>query len=163
MKTTKKPPRAKAAPKQAFGLWARLGERLCLENMDNRKTTGRTVAELRELFRSLPAATFCLDVGHAKQIDPTMATAILMLREFGDRLRQVHVSDVGARGEHFSIGVLARLAFSRLAMHVPRGCPMIIESVIEPDAIEREVNAAIGAFDEKPGSWRVGTRSLVAV
>lgn len=40
---------------------------------------------------------------------------------------------------------------------------MIIESVIEPDAIEREVNAAIGAFDEKPGSWRVGTRSLVAV
>src|SRR6266481_2634206 len=26
-------------------LWRRLGERLCLENMDNRKTTGRTVPE----------------------------------------------------------------------------------------------------------------------
>src|SRR6185436_7951807 len=31
-------------------LWRSLGERLCLENMDNRKTTGRTVSELRALF-----------------------------------------------------------------------------------------------------------------
>lgn len=148
---------------RTYSIWARLGARLCIENMDNRKTTGRTVAELRELFRALPAATFCLDVGHAKQIDPTMASAILMLREFGTRLRQVHMSDVGARGEHFSIGVMARLAFSRLAAHVPRTCPVIIESVIEFDAMEREVTAAIGAFDEEPGAWRLGTRGLVAV
>lgn len=74
---------------RTYSLWNRLGSRLCIENMDNRKTTGRTVAELRELFRELPAAGFCLDVGHAKQIDPTMTIAILMLREFGTRLRQV--------------------------------------------------------------------------
>lgn len=29
-------------------LWRTLGSRLCLENMDNRKTTGRTVAEMRD-------------------------------------------------------------------------------------------------------------------
>jgi len=136
-------------------LWTRFGSRLCVENMDNRKTTGRTVAELRDLFQRLPAATFCLDVGHAKQIDPTMATAILMLREFGDRLRQVHMSDVGARGEHFAIGVMARLAFSRVAAHVPRACPIIIESVIESGAIEHEVQAATDVFDQREPGWKV--------
>src|SRR5262249_33584164 len=68
-------------------LWRTLGTRLCLENMDNRKTTGRTIAEMRELFELLPEAEFCLDLGHARQIDPTMATAIRMAQEFGPRLR----------------------------------------------------------------------------
>jgi hypothetical protein len=144
-------------------LWNRFGSRLCVENMDNRKTTGRTVAELRELFQRLPAATFCLDVGHAKQIDPTMATAILMLREFGSRLRQVHMSDVGARGEHFAIGVMARLAFNRVAAHVPMACPIIIESVIDSAAIEREVEAAMEAFDDKRQAWKIGTPILAPV
>jgi hypothetical protein len=141
-------------------LWARFGSRLCIENMDNRKTTGRTVPELRELFNMLPEATFCLDAGHAKQIDPTMATAILMLREFGDRLRQIHVSDVGASGEHFAIGVMARLAFSRLAAHVPKECPIIIESVIDFSTIEREAQAATDAFDERQERWKIGSPIL---
>src|SRR5260221_1156419 len=34
--------------------WHRFGPQLCLENMDNRKTTGRTVMEMRELFRVFP-------------------------------------------------------------------------------------------------------------
>ncbi len=146
-----------------LSLWSRFGARLCIENMDNRKSTGRTVAELRELFASLPDATFCLDVGHAKQIDPTMATAILMLREFGDRLRQVHISDVGAGGEHLPIGLMARVAFSHLASHVPRYCPVIIESVVEPEEIERELQAALGAFEGNPQDLRLRTRSLAAV
>lgn len=133
---------------QTPSLWTKLGSRLCLENMDNRKSGGRTVAELRQLFALLPEATFCLDVGHAKQIDPTMVTAILMLNHFGDRLRQVHVSDVGPRGEHSSVGILARLAFSRLATHIPASCPLIIESVIEESQMVQELDAVIEAFDE---------------
>src|SRR5713226_5762971 len=93
---------------QTPSLWATLGERVCLENMDNRKSTGRTVDELAMLFTLLPLARFCLDLGHARQIDPTLVTAILMLHEFGDRLRQVHVSDVGPQGEHGSIGEKAQ-------------------------------------------------------
>jgi sugar phosphate isomerase/epimerase len=92
-----------------------------------------------------------------------MATAILMLREFGERLRQVHISDVGAAGEHLPIGLIARVAFSRLAAHVPRNCPVIIESVVESDAIERESAAAMEAFDERPDALRLGARSLVTV
>jgi hypothetical protein len=127
-------------------LWKSLGERLCIENMDNRKSGGRTVAELRAIFETFPGATFCLDAGHARQIDPTMITAILMLREFGARLRQVHVSEVGPGGEHLPLGLLARVACSRLASAIPSACPLIIESIIAPDEIDSELAAVRDAF-----------------
>jgi hypothetical protein len=127
-------------------LWRKLGRRLCLENMDNRKTTGRTLDELRGLFVEFPEATFCLDVGHARQIDPTMITAIMMVQEFGDRLRQLHISDVGPHGEHLPIGATARYAFARVARHIPRKCPLIIESIVGLDWIEREVSTVAAVF-----------------
>ncbi|HVR40036.1 MAG TPA: hypothetical protein VMU84_13145 [Thermoanaerobaculia bacterium] len=127
-------------------LWRRLGEQLCLENMDNRKTTGRTPAEMRALFDTFPEATFCLDLGHARQIDPTMTSALQMLRELGERLRQIHVSDLGARGEHLPLGATARQSFARVAHRVPDDCPLIIESVIASDAIERELDAVSDAL-----------------
>src|SRR5438552_1596251 len=129
-------------------LWARLGSRLCIENMDNRKSGGRTVAELHLLFAALPDATFCLDVGHARQIDPTMVTAILMLNQFGNRLRQLHVSDVGPLGEHCSVGVLASMAFSRIAPHIPETCPLIIESIVAAPLISQELAAVAEVFNE---------------
>lgn len=132
---------------QTPALWQQLGERLCLENMDNRKTTGRTIAELLALFEAFPEATFCLDIGHARQIDPTMVSAMLMLQEFGDRLRELHVSEVGPRGEHLPLGATARQAFSRIVHLVPAGCPLIIESVIRPELIESELDAVSALFD----------------
>jgi hypothetical protein len=127
-------------------LWQRLGSRLCIENMDHRKTTGRTVLELRELFQQFPDASFCLDVGHARQIDPTMASALQMLREFGGRLRQVHVSEVGPRGEHLPLGATTRIAFTTVAHRIPADCPLIIESVIPVEGIDRELDAVLAAL-----------------
>lgn len=132
---------------QTPSLWRRLGERLCLENMDNRKTTGRTVEELLQLFSSFPDAGFCLDVGHARQIDPTMTSAILMLRHFGGRLRQLHVSEVGSRGEHLRLGATSRYAMERVARHIPDHCPLVIESVTPANAILDELHAVITTFD----------------
>jgi len=127
-------------------LWRELGRRLCLENMDNRKTSGRTLDELRQLFDAFPEATFCLDVGHARQIDPTMVSAILMLREFGERLRQLHVSDVGPRGDHLPLGATARSAFSRIAAYIADDCPLIIESIVAAEQIEREIETVSSVF-----------------
>ena len=141
-------------------LWRPLRERLCIENMDNRKTFGRTATELRDLFRQFPEATFCLDVGHARQIDPTMAVALLMLLEFGGRLRQLHVSDVGPRGEHMPLGILARWACERVAHRIPETCPLIIESVIAPEDISREITAVADAFDVEKA--RESRRSALA-
>lgn len=128
-------------------LWRQLGKRLCLENMDNRKTTGRTIAELRELFEAFPESTFCLDLGHARQIDPTMVSAMLMLQELGDRLAQLHVSEVGPRGEHLPLGATTRQAFARIVHLIPADCPLIIESIIPAERIEQELDVVLAIFD----------------
>jgi hypothetical protein len=132
---------------QTRALWQQLGERLCVENMDNRKTSGRTIAELHELFDAFPDATFCLDLGHARQIDPTMTSAMLMFQEFGDRLRELHISEVGPRGEHLPLGATTRQSFARLVHLIPPDCPLIIESIIEPERIENELDAVAAVFD----------------
>jgi hypothetical protein len=41
-----------------LSLWRRLGELLCIENMDNRKQIGRTAQEMEQVFSELPNATF---------------------------------------------------------------------------------------------------------
>ena len=127
-------------------LWKTLGGRLCIENMDGRKTFGRTVEDLQVLFHTYPEAGFCLDLGHARQVDPTMAGALLMLMEFGSRLRQLHISDVGAKGEHLPISTLGSWAYARVAHRVPLDCPLIVESVVGRDAMAGEVNAILAAF-----------------
>ena len=131
-------------------LWRRLGSRLCIENMDNRKTAGRTLDELQLIFDIYPEASFCLDLGHARQIDPTLSMALLMIRTFDDRLRQVHVSDVGPAGEHRPIGATAPTSFSRVARHLPIDCPVIIESMIDPESIEHELGVVIATLTTPP-------------
>ena len=79
-----------------------LGTRLVLENMDDRKGSGRTAEELGVVFDELPEAGFCLDVAHAASIGPTMEVADELLDRFRSRLRQVHVSSLH-EGHHVSI------------------------------------------------------------
>src|SRR5450755_1341517 len=73
-----------------------LGTRLVLENMDDRKATGRTADEIEPFFEELPDAGFCLDVAHAWSIDPTMDVARELLDRFRSRLKQVHLSSLSA-------------------------------------------------------------------
>lgn len=143
-------------------LWRRLGSRLCLENMDNRKTTGRNATEMRAMFREYPEATFCFDVGHARQIDPTMSVALHLLLEFGGRLSQLHVSEVGPRGEHLPVGATARWAFERIAHRVPQGVPLIIESVVGEGAMGRELDHVLAAFGELPLPSSTGAQAQPA-
>ncbi len=112
-------------------VWAPLGSRLLIENMDKRKPIGRTVPELEQLFRELPEAKFCFDLGHARQVDPTMTGAVFLLREFGDRLAEVHVSEVNTFSRHDPISTSAVLAFKSVANYIPESIPIIIESLID--------------------------------
>ncbi|MGA7617211.1 MAG: hypothetical protein WBX15_18765 [Thermoanaerobaculia bacterium] len=144
-------------------LWRTLGSRLCLENMDNRKPNGRTLEEVRQLLSEFPEASFCLDLGHARQIDPTMATAMRMALEFGDRLRQIHVSEVGLRGEHLPLGALAIYAFQLVAPLLPAECPVIIESVVPEAAIESEIRKILALFGREGGSnWSLEEAAALA-
>lgn len=127
--------------------WERLGARLCIENMDQRKRTGRTIEELEPWFDRFPAAKFCLDVGHARQMDPTMSLATALLLRFQDRLAEVHMSEVDPFGTHRTMSYGARSAFSRIARRLPSHIPVILESIVSAPEIETELAAARRILD----------------
>lgn len=122
-----------------FGLWRQLGASLALENMDKRKPVGRYANELAELFERLPEAAFCFDIGHARQVDPSMAEAGSVLRRFRDRLRLVHISEVNSQSKHDPLSLSAVLAFRRVSHLIPHNVSVIIESRVTEDQIAREV------------------------
>lgn len=123
-----------------FGLWRELGEAVCIENMDKRKPIGRTACELRDVFRQLPQATFCFDIGHARQVDLTMTEAYLILREFGSKLRQVHVSEVNSRSRHDALSYSSMVAFREVAQLIPEHVPLILETPVGESEIEAEID-----------------------
>jgi hypothetical protein len=85
-------------------LWYRpLGRKLVLENMDSRKTSGRTADELQPLFDELPNAGFCFDIAHAWSIDPDMGLGGELLDAFGQRLRHLHISSLSPNSHHLPL------------------------------------------------------------
>ncbi len=130
--------------------WAGLGGRLCIENMDKRKPIGQTARDLRGIFNQLPAATFCLDIGHAHQIDPTMGEAVLLLEEFSGRLKQLHVSEVNSESKHDPISLETASAFPVVAHLIQETVPVILESrlvSLSPAAIQSEMDAVQYVLD----------------
>ncbi|MEQ8785604.1 MAG: hypothetical protein RIC55_04865 [Pirellulaceae bacterium] len=133
-----------------FSLWRPLGRRLVLENMDQRKPIARTARELRPYFDALPEARFCFDIGHARQVDPTLGAALVMLRAFGDRLAEIHISEVNAASSHVAISRTTSQSYRRLASLLPDSVPAIIESVIAPAAIADELTIARASLGDLP-------------
>jgi hypothetical protein len=130
--------------------WASFGPLLCIENMDKRKCTGRTVSELESFFSIFPDATFCLDIAHARQIDSTMDEARLMLRRFGTRLRQIHISEIDGQGHHHGLSWGTILASRTLARLIGQEIPIIIESQIPQKDIAKEIAAVEQALTPAP-------------
>lgn len=126
-------------------LWRELGSRLCIENMDKRKPIGQTARDLAGIFGKLPEATFCFDLGHVHQIDPTMGEAVLIVGEFKSKLRQLHVSEVNSQSKHDPISRESAYAFSMISRLIPKDIPVILESRIEPltpSDVQAEINFA---------------------
>lgn len=142
--------------------WQAFGAQLCIENMDQRKPIGRNLPEMRAVFAIYPDATWCFDIGHARQIDPTMIESWRLLDAFGHRLRQLHVSEVNSHSRHDRLSRLTIGAFRQVASLIPDHTPLVIESVIPADEIPaelRRVRAALPASGEQPephmaaGEW----------
>eukprot|EP01038_Epipyxis_sp_PR26KG_P012451 gene12451-16699_t len=137
---------------QDSSLWRPLGRQLCIENMDSRKGTGRTVAELSQFFEALPEASLCFDIAHARQVDPTMTEAAGILTAFSDRLAQVHVSEVDGKGRHFAMSFAARHAYRPFARSMSE-VPVILESIVRENEIDAEIEQArtMLSYDPLPG------------
>jgi len=123
-----------------FSVWETLGDLLCIENMDKRKPVGRTVQELNGLFEVFPRASFCFDIGHARQVDTSMVEAYRMLKAYGQRLRQVHVSDVSTQNKHATLSFVSILDYQEVANLIPQTVPVIIESIVSEDQVGPEIN-----------------------
>jgi hypothetical protein len=135
-----------------LSLWRSLEDLLCLENMDKRKPVGRTVRELECLFAEFPKASFCFDIGHARQVDTSMTEAYLMLKNFNPRLRQLHVSEVNTQNKHDRLSLVSILGFQEVTHLIPRSTPIIIESVVAEDQIGAEISRvrrALGEYGER--------------
>ncbi|HLE55538.1 MAG TPA: hypothetical protein VJB15_00500 [Rhodothermia bacterium] len=129
-----------------FSLWRSFGEMVLVENMDTRKSRGRTAAELELVFEQLPKASFCFDAGHARQVDPTMSEARVMLTRFSHRLRQLHVSEVNSVSHHERLSVASIFAFQKVAGLIPDEVPLILETPILAHAVLTQLESAGRAF-----------------
>jgi hypothetical protein len=127
--------------------WTRLGNRLCIENMDKRKPIGQTANDLAEIFRELPDASFCFDIGHARQVDPTMSEASAILLRFSSRIQQIHVSEVNTQSKHDALSLESILAFRKVSHLVPADAPIILESRVKESEINEEIKSALAALD----------------
>jgi hypothetical protein len=127
-------------------LWTGFGDRLCIENMDRRKPVGRTVRELRPVFARLSDASFCFDVAHAQQCDPSMDEAFRLLDAFHHRLAEVHVSQLDAASRHVRLSSAGASACQRIADIIPPEVPVIIEAPVEPHEIAAELEANLEAL-----------------
>jgi len=141
---------------QRFDLWRPLGDLVCIENMDKRKPTGRTAEELEQIFSRLPEAALCFDVGHARQIDPSLTEAVAILKRHGSRLRQLHVSEVNSQSRHEALNWSIEQALTKLATMIQPDVPIILETPVEDQFLDQEmtrVRAAI-ANAAAPGGGR---------
>jgi len=115
-------------------LWRRFGDGLRIENMDDRKPFGQTAADLAPLFARLPEARLCLDLAHARQVDPTMGEAERLLLTFAARLDEIHLSHVDAASAHQRLNPEAIADYRDVAALVPAWVPVVLESPLGEEA-----------------------------
>lgn len=126
--------------------WRQFGDLLCLENMDKRKPIGRSRDELRSCFERLPAASLCVDLGHARQVNPSMTEAYLILRDLKDRLKQIHLSEVSTDSRHDRLSFTACLGFRQVASMVPANVPVVLETPVLAAEMDQEFRRAHDAL-----------------
>jgi len=130
--------------------WEQLGPLLFLENMDKRKRVGRSARDLRALFELFPRAQLCFDIGHARQFDPTMAEARMILQTLHGRLAEVHISEVNTSSRHDPLSAGSISAFRSVAALIPEHIPVILETLIDQGQsdIPTEIDRARRSLDQ---------------
>jgi hypothetical protein len=127
--------------------WASIASRLAIENMDRRKNTGRSVSELEQVFKLLPKAKMCFDLGHARQVDPSMIGAYRLLNTFAQRIVQLHVSEVDTLNRHDVISRAAEMAFLQVRQFIPPNAAVILESRVSEKDIGLEAEKVMHLLD----------------
>jgi hypothetical protein len=122
--------------------WNTFGDLLLVENMDKRNFTGRTRDELAAIFSKLPNAQLCFDLGHARQVDPTMTESYSILTMFRTRLRQLHISEVNSSSTHDRLSEASIGAFEKISHLISAEVPVILESPVTAGQVKEEMKHA---------------------
>lgn len=141
--------------------WESIQEYVILENMDQRKRGARTSCELQIYFDALPRSRFCFDIGHARQVDPSLTVAVELIRAFVNRMAEIHVSEVDAASKHVAISFAVMESYRRIAGLIPGEVPAIIESMVGPNELNDEVQIALVSLgDQMPEALTCSQRAL---
>ncbi len=68
-----------------------------------------------------------------------MSEAALILRRFGERLKQIHISEVSSLSRHEAISFTAMNSFRKVAQLIRQDVAIILEAVVPPDQIEAQL------------------------
>ncbi|MEM8713628.1 MAG: TIM barrel protein, partial [Planctomycetota bacterium] len=127
-------------------IWRAFGSQAFVENADGRKHTGRTTEEMQEILKGLPDARVCLDLAHVYQVDPSLVEARRMLRAIGDRVGQIHLSQLDHACGHQPLMYGIVHEFQGLGTLVPETM-VILESVVDEDEIGFQLELAAECFN----------------
>lgn len=123
-----------------YSLWESFGDQLFIENMDERKSKGRTAKGLAAIFGKLPSASLCFDIGHARHIDRTMSEAMAIVLDNQERLKMIHLSEVDMFGNHIPLSNIAMQTFALLGGILPPDVPLIVESPLGTNNIDSVIS-----------------------
>jgi hypothetical protein len=98
---------------------------ISLENMDERKTFGKTVSDLKPILDRY-GFKLTLDLQHCFVNDPSMQTALEFQEEFSDRLAEYHISGFQKEFLHYPLFKTKQKEIINSLQY--RNIPIIIES-----------------------------------
>ena len=76
-----------------------------------------------------------------------MSEASSILQSFGDRIQQIHVSEVNTQSKHDCLSLESIIAFQKVSHLIPADTPIILESRVEESEINEEIQSALAALD----------------
>ncbi len=104
------------------------------ENMDNRKQSYKSVAEMKNIFLKNENYKFILDVNHCYSNDRSMNLAKEFYEKLGGKISQVHLS--GFKELHDPLFETKQLEIIRAIQNL--SVPIIIESLLTSETIKKE-------------------------
>lgn len=117
-----------------FGVFEDLPFRVGFENMDDRKDSCQTPAELKTILARSENFSLVLDLNHAYSNDPSMKLAAEFYKRLGPRIAQIHLS--GYNGHHDPLFQTRQAEIIRSIQDL--AVPIIIESVVRPADLRKE-------------------------
>lgn len=123
-------------PIEDFSVFDGVGFNVALENMDDRKKSHQKPEDFDEIFSQANDYKMVLDVNHICTNDASMELAKGFYEKFKDRIVEIHLS--GYAGYHDPLFQTNQVDIIKAIRDFKT--PMIIESVLSPEDLEKERN-----------------------